>query len=531
MAITGENSKPLDLESAGAEQSAQQSQDEIRDAAETDKVVRGVNGSLTPKARKLRPLAGIILIALVVLAAAYMRHGLANRNKKVKKDTETAQTGVGPATTVEKGMLSDQARNGLNIGQSHVPESLTPRSSILTGEPPAGKSNSLAGTQTSSIPPLEYRQTPASTAVNGSLTFAEQRRLEEYNREREAMEAGTSVKGNLPSEDKERTATGADPLQAIQAALINAQLGGRSAQGSGLQAVGLQGGAVGQAEQRTDYERQNDQQQKADFGQQHSRQESEYLASTRKPALGKYEIKAGWLIPAVLEQQLNSDLPGLIRALVRENVYDSSTGRYILVPAGSTLVGIYNSHVGYGQNALQAVWRRIIFPDGSSLSLGSFEGDDSTGAAGFRDQVSNHWGRILSGALLTSLFSAGIEVSQGTNSSVLQSPSVSQQVGQAVGQQVGQLGVEVTRRNLNIQPTIVVRPGYRFFVRVEKDLLFSGPYSPMRAESESRQRLGDSIGRAYSGSEEGGEESSAESEPRRAAVDRRPSGNDAAPSH
>ena len=103
----------------------EQSQDEIRSAAQTDKVVRGVNGSLTPKARKLRPLAGIILIALVVLAAAYMRHGLASRNNKTRKQTETAQVGSGPATTVEKGMLSDQARNGLDIGQ-------IPRSGICT---------------------------------------------------------------------------------------------------------------------------------------------------------------------------------------------------------------------------------------------------------------------------------------------------------------------------------------------------------------------------------------------------------------
>ena len=224
-------------------------------------------------------------------------------------------------------------------------------------------------------------------------------------------------------------------------------------------------------------------------------------AGDRKPALGKYEIKAGWLIPAVLEQQLNSDLPGLIRALVRENVYDTATGRYILLPAGSTLVGIYNSHVGYGQSALQAVWRRVIFPDGSSLSLGGFEGDDSTGAAGFRDQVDNHWGRILSGALLTSLFAAGIELSQGTNSSVLQTQSVGQQIGQGVGQQVGQLGTEVTRRNLNVQPTLVVRPGYRFFVRVEKDILFNGPYSPMTAEGES----GRSLGRVAIGGQEGEE--------------------------
>ncbi len=532
MASTGQNPKPLDLEAAAGGED----QDEIRAAAQTDKVVRGVNGSLTPKARKLRPLAGIIIIALVVLAAAYMRHGLASRNKKVTKQAEAEKVGIGPATTVEKGMLSDQARNGLDTGQSHVPASLEPRAPLISGEPPAGRSSLLTGTgsgaQTSSIPPLEYRQTPAPTAANGTLSFAEQRRLEEYNREREAMEAGTSVKGNLPGEDKEKTAAVTDPLQAIQAALINA----RVAQGvGGVPQSASPLALAGPPEQRTDYERQNDQEQKAGFGQRHGKQESEYLGNVRKPPLGKFEIKAGWLIPAVLEQQLNSDLPGLIRALVRENVYDSATGRYILVPAGSTLVGIYNSHIGYGQNALQAVWQRVIFPDGSSLALGGFEGDDSTGAAGFRDQVDNHWRRILSGALLTSLFSAGIEVSQGTNSSVLQSQSVGQQVGQAVGQQVGELGTEVTRRNLNVQPTIVVRPGYRFFVRVEKDLLFNGPYSPMTAESESGpgsgQSVGHSPGRRASGSEEGDEEGSAESESRRAAVDGRPSGYDAAPPH
>ena len=201
----------------------------------------------------------------------------------------------------------------------------------------------------------------------------------------------------------------------------------------------------------------------------------------RTAALGKYEVKSGWLIPAVLEQELNSDLPGMIRALVRENVYDSVTGQYLLIPAGSTLIGMYNSHVGYGQDALQAVWNRIIFPDGSSLRLGAFEGDDSQGAAGYRDQVDNHWARLFSGALLTSLFAMGVQLSQGQNSSVLQSQSVGQQAGAAVGQQVGQLGVEVTRRNLNIQPTIRIRPGYRFFVRVEKDILFKGPYTPMRA--------------------------------------------------
>jgi type IV secretion system protein VirB10 len=475
MATNDEELKALDLENQGGEQE----QEALKRTAQTDKVVRGVNGGVVPRARKLRPLAGIIVIAIVVLAALYMRHGMANRNMKTTKQTEIAKVGVGPATNVEKGLLSDQARNGLDTGQMHVPDSLTPRSSIVNtdggngpGDPVPGSTN---GTRASSVPPIEYRQGPVSTAANGSLSFAEQMRLDEYKREREAMEAATSVKGNLPSGETERSAQPLnDPLQAIQTALINA----RAAQAGGVQPASLQAGGLG-SQERTEYERQNDQEQKGDFRQQHNKEESEYLGREREAARGRYEVKAGWLIPAVLEQQLNSDLPGLIRALVRENVYDTVTGKYILIPAGSTLVGIYNSHVGYGQKALQAVWRRVIFPDGSSLSLGGFEGDDSEGAAGFRDQVDNHWGRIFSGALLTSLFAAGIEISQGQNSSVLTQPSYGQQIGQGVGQQVGQVGVEVTRRNLNIQPTIIVRPGYRFFVRVEKDLLFKGPYSAM----------------------------------------------------
>jgi len=478
MATNDEELKALDLENQGVDQE----QEALKRTAQTDKVVRGVNGGVVPRARKLRPLAGIIVIAIVVLAALYMRHGMANRHKKTTKQAEITKVGVGPATNVEKGLLSDQARDGLDTGQLHVPDSLTPRSSILSADGANGFRDTVPGsangTRTSSVPPIEYKQSPVSTAANGSLSFAEQRRLDEYKREMEAMEAATSVKGNLPAGENEKSVPQPnDPLQAIQTALINARAA-QSAAG-GVQPAGLQAGGLGSQEQRTEYERQNDQEQKGDFRQQHNKEESEYLDREREAARGRYEVKAGWLIPAVLEQQLNSDLPGLIRALVRENVYDTVTGKYVLIPAGSTIVGIYNSHVGYGQKALQAVWRRVIFPDGSSLSLGGFEGDDSEGAAGFRDQVDNHWGRIFSGALLTSLFAAGIEISQGQNSSVLTQPSYGQQIGQAVGQQVGQVGVEVTRRNLNIQPTIIVRPGYRFFVRVEKDLLFKGPYSAM----------------------------------------------------
>src|SRR3984957_14000768 len=253
MASNEEELKPLDLENTQAEQE----QEDLTRDAQTDKVVRGVNGSLAPAARKLRPLAGIITIVIVVLAALYMRQGMANRHKKIAKQAETAKVGVGPATTVEKGLLSDQARNGLDTGQMHVPDSLTPRSSITSPDGP-GK------TGPGSVPPIEYKQSSVSTATNGSLSFAEQRRLDEYNREKEALEATTSVKGNLPNDQAQRSEQRAnDPLQAIQSALINA----RASQPSSLQPAGL-----GPQEQQTEYERQNDQDQKGDFGQHHSKE-------------------------------------------------------------------------------------------------------------------------------------------------------------------------------------------------------------------------------------------------------------------
>ena len=199
----------------------------------------------------------------------------------------------------------------MDIGQFHVPESIASRSSIANGQTPGGPASQAGignGSQVSSIPPLEYRQTPVSTAVNGSLSFAEQRRLEEYNREREAMDAGTSIKGNLPGEDsgKVLAADGSPPSDPVRPPQCS-----RCTRSGRHPATGKSAGLPNSLpEQRTDYERQNDQEQKAGFGPLHGKKESEYLGRDRKPALGKYEIKAGWLIPAVLEQQVNSDLPG-----------------------------------------------------------------------------------------------------------------------------------------------------------------------------------------------------------------------------
>jgi type IV secretion system protein VirB10 len=200
------------------------------------------------------------------------------------------------------------------------------------------------------------------------------------------------------------------------------------------------------------------------------------LPSTRTPASGKFEIKSGWVIPAILEQDINSDLPGEIRALVRENVYDTASGRWLLIPQGSRLVGIYDSHVAYGQEAVQVFWNRIIFPDDSSIDLGGMVGQDASGASGFRDDVDHHYKRLLGFGLLTSVFSSAFQLSQSRRGSTLDYPGPAETAGSAVGQQISQLGIDVTRRNLNVQPTIKVRAGYRFNVRVNRDLVFDQPY-------------------------------------------------------
>jgi len=206
----------------------------------------------------------------------------------------------------------------------------------------------------------------------------------------------------------------------------------------------------------------------------------DYLATTRVAPVNQFVIRAGWDIPAILEQGINSDLPGEIRALVRENVYDTASGQHLLIPQGSRLVGRYSSQVAYGQNGFQVVWDRVIFPDASSIDLSGMNGQDTTGRSGFRYGVDNHYARIFGFGLLTSVFGAAAQLSQSHSGSVLAYPSNGEIAASAVGQQMATLGAETTRRNLNIQPTIKIPMGYRFNVRVNRDLAFEGPYRPLR---------------------------------------------------
>lgn len=201
----------------------------------------------------------------------------------------------------------------------------------------------------------------------------------------------------------------------------------------------------------------------------------DYLTNTRVPPLSAYEIKAGTIIPGVMISGVNSDLPGQIIGQVSANVYDSATGRYLLIPQGAKLIGTYDSRVTLGQRRVLIAWHRIIFPDASSINLDTMPGADQSGFAGFRDQVNNHYWRIFGNAFMLSLFAAGIQLSQPQQQTNMLTNQ--QTIAAAIGQQLGQLGMEMTRRNMDIQPTITIRPGYRFNVMVTKDMVLPRPWA------------------------------------------------------
>jgi type IV secretion system protein TrbI len=207
------------------------------------------------------------------------------------------------------------------------------------------------------------------------------------------------------------------------------------------------------------------------------KQHSEYLEATFKAPISLFEIKTGTVIPSMLISEINSDLPGEIIAQVSQNVYDSATGKYLLIPQGTKLFGRYDSKVSYGQNRALVSWDRLIYPNAYTLDLDGMRGHDMSGQSGFEDQVNNHYAKIFGLALLTSALSAGYQLSQPQQSNSLV-PSNGQVAAAAVGQQMSQLGENIATRNMQVQPTIVIRKGYHLNVMVNRDIVFPGTYPP-----------------------------------------------------
>jgi type IV secretory pathway VirB10-like protein len=180
-----------------------------------------------------------------------------------------------------------------------------------------------------------------------------------------------------------------------------------------------------------------------------------------------YTLSAGSVISASLITGLRSDLPGLVTAQVTENIYDSATGRIMLVPQGARLVGSYDSVVAFGQTRALVIWQRIIMPDGSSLRIDNVPATDPSGYAGLQDKVDLHTWQLLKGVALSTLLGVSSELALSGQSDLVQALRMSTQ------DNVSRAGDQIAQRNLGIQPTITIRPGAPVGLVVHKDLLLA----------------------------------------------------------
>jgi type IV secretion system protein VirB10 len=222
--------------------------------------------------------------------------------------------------------------------------------------------------------------------------------------------------------------------------------------------------------------------QAGDLGQ------NDTLAATVRDPLSPYLVTAGDVIPCVAEGGEDSDTPGQFVGRVSINVYDSATGRFLLIPQNSKVIGSYDTVVTGGQTRIPTVITRIIFPDSSSIPIGAMPAADQAGFAGLHDQVDTHLWEKFGNALILAIGSAGIQISQGTGQTA--NGYNAQQIGAAaLGQQFGELGQEYARSGLAIPNTLKISNGYNFVIEVTKDMVLR-PYVDRRTAGVTPASLG-----------------------------------------
>ena len=215
----------------------------------------------------------------------------------------------------------------------------------------------------------------------------------------------------------------------------------------------------------------NKQPEKKAFLSENSRKN--YNEDILKEPISKYEIKGGGIIPGVMLTGINSDLPGTMTANVREDIYDTVTGRILLIPKGTRVIGKYSSSISFGQSRVLVVWQRLIFPNGKSINLENFEGADMSGYSGLVGTVDNHTLKLFQGVILSSILgaAAGIIDDNGNNNN-----SWRNNAGRGAGEEIVTIGEAIASRFLAVQPTIKIAPGSRFNIMVNSDLVLE-PYN------------------------------------------------------
>lgn len=185
-----------------------------------------------------------------------------------------------------------------------------------------------------------------------------------------------------------------------------------------------------------------------------------------------YTVMAGTVIPGLLLTGMNSDLPGTVIGQVAQNVYDSVKGKYLLIPQGSKLIGTYDTNTAYAQTRGAVIWQRLVLPNGESMVLPNFDGSDRQGYVGFKDKVRSHYARVVWSSIIGGAIVAGAASAGGSDGD---EDSFESQMSAQTNSNLSGAVNSIVNKNLNIAPTVIIRPGYKFSIIVDKDLVLK-PY-------------------------------------------------------
>lgn len=477
-------------------------QDKAADPFDLSAGVPPIEGDVRPKpkfadriSKRVVVVAGVI--ALVMIGLFFASLEAMDRSKQARKEANEAQpkkTASKPIETVAPKELVEGS-DGSDKGKM-APSLVTPSPDAggdlehLMGG--AGRSASLtrdtaspSDTSASGVPKLrgssrdQFRhERPMDDGLGAGAMTAETKPIKTLTPEQQAAEqaklarmkrmqdarANGLVVASYSGEEKKGGLGGALP-QAANALLQNLQ--GQAIGGMGSLAA-QQGQIIAGAQRGADSE----QDQKAQFIKTAGKDERGYLQNAQTEAASPNEVKRGAYIPLRLEVAINSGQPGMVKARVTEDVYDTITGCRLLIPAMTTVQGTYDSRVAIGQTRNLVVWNHLGFEDGSELNLGAMQGYDSSGAAGIEADVDNHYARMFGLAFGMSLVTAGVQQSVSPPPANSTGMSTQQAISTSLAQQYGQLGAQILGKQMQIQPTLRNFPGERFVIMTPSTIGF-----------------------------------------------------------
>lgn len=413
--------------------------------------------------RRLNRLPIIAVIGLIILFFAVIIYGLSSRGLYFSRGPGIGDTSGNPAST-----YADRLKHGVSNGIIGEPQQAAPFQPTPIEPTPTPDSGPFTTPREHIGEETKYELEPE--AVWKARLDREQR--EQYLRERHRQQMARLQANDAAYDAPLAIDSGKFAKGNAAPATDDAQ--DRTAGSSGGSAADLYAAAL-QAGMGSENHDPNGQRTKEAFFNADIKALG-YLPNSVVAQFSPYELKRGSVIPATLITGINSDLPGRITAQVSQNVYDSATGHRLLIPQGAKLFGRYDSKVVFGQSRVLVVWTDIIFPNGSTLQIGGMAGIDTQGYGGFRDKVDNHYLKTFGSAALIALMGTGIDMAMPESSTLATQDTASDAARRNFGETFGRVAERTISRNLDVQPTLKVRPGYKFNVLVDQDVVFPGRY-------------------------------------------------------